>query len=409
MAAEINLATGAANVISQQKLDVLRWDPQSAILTVSQSSRHNDTRPRLGYYRKAETGWTKIPPTQMPTETPTPTLKISEGLNEPWKLVVEDPHTQEKRLVYDPNPDLLTTRKLARETLIHWQTRAGSQWVGGLYWPIDRVEGRRYPLVIQTHGFSPDRFWPDGFSTSGYAAQPLAGAGVFVLQIGGPERMSQTERQPEREGLVAQEGVEAGIDYLAGLGLIDRTKVGLQGFSRSGYHVLYFLTHSNCPLATATVTDSVNYSYVSYLLFPQVINSFNRINGGAPFGSSMQTWLERAPGFNLNHVSAPLLLTALGGVGGLLSAWEPYAGLLAQGKPAELVYIPDAKHEIVRPWERFTSQQGAVDWFRFWLQDYERNEPVAEAVETREDLRKQYDRWHKLREMRDANAADGRH
>src|SRR6185437_3215099 len=114
-----------------------------------------------------------------------------------------------------------------------------------------------------------------------------------------------------------------------------------------------------------------------------------------------RTWLQRAPGFNLDHVTAPLRLTALGspegGPDSVFGEWEMFAGLLLQGKPAELVYIPGAAHEIIKPWERMTSQQqGTVDWYRFWLQGYERTEPIAEIHETAEELAAQYTRWKKL-------------
>jgi hypothetical protein len=108
--------------------------------------------------------------------------------------------------------------------------------------------------------------------------------------------------------------------------------------------------------------------------------------GGPPVGASLALWMQRAPGFNLDHVTAPLLLTALQPFS-LLEEWEPYAGLLLQGKPAELVYIPDGEHILTKPWERFTSQQGAVDWFRFWLQGAERDDAPAG----------EYARWRAMR------------
>ena len=126
-------------------------------------------------------------------------------------------------------------------------------------------------------------------------------------------------------------------------------------------------------------------------------------NGGPPFGAALKTWLERAPGFNLDRVHTPVQLTALSDPVSLLAEWEPYAGLLLQGKPSELKFIPDAVHTIERPWELFTSQQGSVDWFRFWLQGYERTEPVIDAEETSQTLAEQYARWHKLREMQQAS------
>ena len=53
-----------------------------------------------------------------------------------------------------------------------------------------------------------------------------------------------------------------------------------------------------------------------------------------------------------------------------------------------MIYFPDGTHIHRRPQERLESQQGNVDWMRFWLQDYEDPDPAKHA---------QYQRWQKLR------------
>ena len=414
MTAEIDVRTGALHVIARKQLGIVNWDPRGFVTAKEQCSKC-DSAP-IEYYRKTVSGWVEVSAAKMPAKMLVPAMKVEQGPNEPWKLIVVDPRTQGKHLVYDPNPGLAEKRRLARVTSIQWRSEAGVPWGGMLYWPVDYSEGTRYPLVIQTHGKRSDEFAPDGFSTTGYAAQALAGSGIFVLQIGYASQKfaekNELDKKPEREGAYQQEGVEGAIDHLDGLGLIDRAKIGMQGFSLTSYYVLYFLVHSNYLLASATVADGIDYGYVQYLFFAhgRSEEDYHAHNGGAPFGPPLISWLDRAPGFNLDRIRTPLQLTALGhgetsGLVGLLQEWEPFAGLLAQGKPAELVYIPDGAHELVKPWERFTSQQNCtVDWYRFWLQGYERSAPVAEAGETKEDLKGQYARWHKLRDTRDANA-----
>jgi hypothetical protein len=73
----------------------------------------------------------------------------------------------------------------------------------------------------------------------------------------------------------------------------------------------------------------------------------------------------------------------------LLAEWETYSSLQAQGKPVTLIYFPDGDHVLQRPLERMASQQGNVDWFRFWLMDEEDSDP-AKGV--------QYQRWRALRD-----------
>jgi hypothetical protein len=193
------------------------------------------------------------------------------------------------------------------------------------------------------------------------------------------------------EAPFVQDVYEGAIDALDRSGLIDRTKVGMQGFSRTCFYTLYFLTHSSYPIAAADIADGVDYSYFQSLAF---MADADKINGGRPWGSTQAAWLERAAGFRLDRVTAPLRVTALGAAS-LLEEWEPYAGLRLQGKPAELVYIPDGSHILVKPWERLTSQQGVLDWWRFWLQDFEDPDPAKAE---------QYARWHRLRAERDSTA-----
>ena len=68
-----------------------------------------------------------------------------------------------------------------------------------------------------------------------------------------------------------------------------------------------------------------------------------------------------------------------------------------QGKPVDLIYIPSGQHILQKPLERLASQQGNVDWFRFWLQGYQQPNPEDPD---------QYKRWEDLR--RNPSAADSR-
>ena len=73
--------------------------------------------------------------------------------------------------------------------------------------------------------------------------------------------------------------------------------------------------------------------------------------------------------------------------------WEPYAGLHYLKKPVELDLINTDEHVITNPVERMASQGLSVDWFRFWLQEYEDSDP------TKAD---RYKRWRALKTMQAA-------
>ena len=113
--------------------------------------------------------------------------------------------------------------------------------------------------------------------------------------------------------------------------------------------------------------------------------------GAPPFGEGLQQWLKRSPGFNLDKVNTPLLVVGEGPLS-LLSMWEPYAGLHHLQKPVDVIMLNTDEHVLTNPAVRLASQGGLVDWFRFWLQDYEDPDPKK---------KEQYERWRGLKKMQE--------
>jgi dipeptidyl aminopeptidase/acylaminoacyl peptidase len=411
MTAEVNLVTGDISLVTQQEgLGLLSWDSVSKtiVLQIPDTGERGRAAARIAFRKGEDSRWSALPAVTARKAATVATLQVVEGINEPWKLGLIDPKTRRMRTIYDPNGPALSSRRLARETQAKWTTHQGAELEAGIYWPLDYVPGRRYPVVIQTHGFREERFSPDGYATSGYAAQPMAAAGILVVQA--QRTIKGTLSWDDlREGERTRSAFESVIDYLDGLGLIDRNRVALQGYSRSCYHELYFLTHSPYPIKAAICTDGIDAGYLSELIFDpsaqRLAIDYADLNGGSPFGATLKTWMELSPGFNLDRVTAPVQLVCLGEAGysvpgaAVLAEWQTFAGLHMLDKPVELLFLPTADHNVMKPWDRFASQQDAVDWFRFWLQGYERTEPVIDAQETTQSLGDQYTRWRKLREQ----------
>jgi hypothetical protein len=78
--------------------------------------------------------------------------------------------------------------------------------------------------------------------------------------------------------------------------------------------------------------------------------------------------------------------------------WQPYGGLRYLHKPVDLIMLNTDEHVLTNPAVRLASQGGSVDWFRFWLQDYEDPDPAKKD---------QYERWRGLKEMQEENDAKG--
>jgi hypothetical protein len=120
---------------------------------------------------------------------------------------------------------------------------------------------------------------------------------------------------------------------------------------------------------------------------PPLAGAYDAVYGAGPFGNGLDTWINKAPGFRLDRIQTPLRIEAINPES-VLGEWEIYASLRMQKKPVDLIYFPNGRHILQKPLERLASQQGSVDWFRFWLQGYEDPDPAKAA---------QYHRWEKLR------------
>lgn len=369
--------------ITNRPLVVQQWRGTTGTLILQE--REKEAAASVAYH-KLDSIWHELPPGESPVGVTSCEVVLEEDLNTPPQLYLVNPAQKRKTLLLDLNPQFRGL-SLGKVTVFRWRGTDGHEMVGGLYLPPDYRPSLRYPLVIQTHGFDEGRFWIDGPFTSAFAAQPLVGKGIVVLQIGRSVESGQhtNATNTTEEGPREMAAYEGAIDELSRQGLIDREQVGIIGFSRTAYKVGYTLTHSRYHFAAATLADGFEGGYVNYVLFQGADSVW--VNGGLPSGDSLGLWLKRSPGFNLDKVTAPVRIEEYA-YGSLLGGWEWYSGLSFRNKPVELIWIPFGTHMLVKPWERLVSQQGNVDWFDYWLQGRSDPDPAK---------RTQYERWETLR------------
>jgi dipeptidyl aminopeptidase/acylaminoacyl peptidase len=306
------------------------------------------------------------------------------------RLTASDKSNGRESTLLDLNPQFRNLSfGVVRE--ITWKSNDGRDIRGGLYLPPNYVQGARYPLIIQTHGWDADEFWIGGPFSTAFVAQPLANKGFVVLQvgIGGGRNAEQDYKSLGTPEEMPREvaSYEGAIDYLDHAGFIIRDKVGIIGFSRTCLHVKSALTHSKYNFAAAIVADGFDGGYFQYILWGD--SEDYGIYGTPPFGKGLDMWFKESPSFNLDKVHTPLLVQAIG-PSSVLGQWEWFSGLSKLGKPVDMIYFPKGVHELVKPWERMASQQGTVDWFGFWLKNEE--DPTPAKAE-------QYRRWRELAKL----------
>lgn len=162
------------------------------------------------------------------------------------------------------SPERLTTsnawlaeRELARQETIRYQARDGLEIEGVLIWPLDYVEGERYPLILAAHG-GPESHFTDGWMSS-YAlpGQHAAGKGYFMFY---PNYRGSTGRGVEftatSQGRPAAEEFDDlvdGVDHLIDQGRVDGDRVGITGGSYGGYASAWAATYYTERFAAAVM------------------------------------------------------------------------------------------------------------------------------------------------------------
>src|SRR6185312_11905968 len=121
-------------------------------------------------YRKGPDGvWRpfQIDETIGESDTPKLQVQVRQTLNDPPTLVAK--LERKTAVIWDPNPQLANVQ-LAAVGIYQWKDSEGRSWRGGLFKPTNYQRGGRYPLVIQTHGFTESRFIPSGVFPTAFAA-----------------------------------------------------------------------------------------------------------------------------------------------------------------------------------------------------------------------------------------------
>lgn len=303
---------------------------------------------------------------------------------------------------------------LAQPTEVEWTTPEGMNLNGILLLPPGYNKAERYPLVIHTKPFAQSFICSFGHFPS-FAPQPIADAGIMYLAPGSLGHKAATTPEqnladylpkgyPGKLSEVAfnMEAWDGAVKTLSEKGLVDPKRVGIIGFSRTGWYTEFILAHSKTHYRAATVTDNVQYSLGEYWFARDAgtMKEFESTYGGPPYGKTLKNWLDYSVSFNLDKIHTPILMEEMGYgfplssnphliPDTLVTPSEVFSGLNRLGKPVELYFYPNEDHTPDDPQARLATMQRNLDWYRFWLQDYERPNPEDPL---------QYTRWEKMRE-----------
>jgi dipeptidyl aminopeptidase/acylaminoacyl peptidase len=266
----------------------------------------------------------------------------------------------------------------------------GDAW-GRLYLPSGYVRGRQYPLVI-TQYYSLPGF--DASTGDEVPILPLTEHGIAVFAMHSLE-LSQVSTTGNVQMEVSRlqrpmDGAEWITRKLIGEGIVDSHRVGLTGLSYGAQIAMYSLWKSKmfCAISVASAAEEPT---VYVQAGPSQSSAFERRGFPRADATNLDPWRELWVGLNMNMALPPILFQSSDGEQAItLPTWFR---LRHANKPVEWYVYPNEGHMKRSPANKWWIFQRNLDWFRFWLQDYE--DPAPEKGE-------QYNRWRELRKVSEA-------
>ncbi|NNM33853.1 MAG: S9 family peptidase [Gemmatimonadetes bacterium] len=277
---------------------------------------------------------------------------------------------------------------LPRVEAIQWAGADGVEVEGLLYYPLDYLEGQRYPLVVQTHGgpASSDRF---RFPSSHNYETVLTGLGYFVLK---PNYRGSTGYGDEfLRNMVgnyfdqAHLDVMAGVDHLIAQGLVDETQMAKMGWSAGGHMTNKIITHTDRFKAASSGAGAAN--WVSMYAQSDVRIYRTPWFGTTPWeeGANIDQYWQDSPLREAWKVSTPTLFL----VGEedarvpMPQSVEMYRALRHNDVPTHLYVAPRQGHGWRELRHRLYKANVELDWFEQWVRDREWTWEEAPGPENR--------------------------
>jgi dipeptidyl aminopeptidase/acylaminoacyl peptidase len=227
-------------------------------------------------------------------------------------------------------------------------------------------------------------------------AYARAGLGVFVVDR--PEDMDLLQRvaddtEIEREnwqGLKERRDIVAalnrGVDILVDRGDVDPHRIGISGLSDGAATTAYAIGHSH-RFRAASMSGGSWEPILFYMSSPAARAELATYGMGAPGSADDRNWDGISLTRNAAAIDTPLLIQSADREIGMYL--QPLATLQTLHKPVEAYIFSDEYHVMWQPQHRMAMYERNLDWFRFWLQNYEDPDPAKHD---------QYLRWRAMRE-----------
>ncbi|MCA1586944.1 MAG: S9 family peptidase [Acidobacteria bacterium] len=261
--------------------------------------------------------------------------------------------------------------KIARQERLTWKGQDGQTVEGLLYYPTDYVAGRKYPLIVATHGgpAASDRF---GFANE---VQVYAGKGYAVLRPNyrGSTGYGDAFLRDMVKGYFKQAHLDVmtGADAVIAMGLADPDKMVKMGWSGGGHMTNKIVTFTDRFKAASSGAGAANWISMSAQSDHREFRT--PWFGGTPWqkNAPIDLYWDHSPLKDVANVKTPTMFL----VGQddprvpMPQSVEMHRALKYNGVPTKLWVAPREGHGWTELRHRLFKLQVEMEWFEKWLFD----------------------------------------
>jgi dipeptidyl aminopeptidase/acylaminoacyl peptidase len=294
----------------------------------------------------------------------------------------------------------LKSKPIVKSEILRWTGYNGDEVNGILYYPENYEKGKQYPLVLSIHGgpsgVDSDR-WRERWSTY---PQIIAQRGAFVLKPNyhGSSHHGQEFVESIKKNYYEPEMVDitSGIDVLVEKGMVDRSNLGVMGWS-NGAILATMLTVRYPDMFKVACPGAGDVNWTSDFGTCRFGVSFDQSYfGGAPWDdvdgkSYNEAYIVKSPLFELEKVKTPTIIFHGSEDRSVPrdQGWEYYRALQQLNQTAvRFLWFPGQPHglgKITHQMRKMEEELAWIDRYLFGKED-EKNEalkdesPLAMAI-----------------------------
>jgi len=296
------------------------------------------------------------------------------------------------RRLTDSNPWLAEV-ELARQEVVRYSARDGLEIEGVLVYPLNYVEGQRYPLILNVHG-GPESHYSNGWLTS-YAspAQHAAAEGYFTFfqnYRGSTGRgVDFSQLSFGRPAMEEFDDLIDGVDHLIERGMVDGDRVGITGGSYGGYATAWGATQYTERFAAAVMNVGLS-NQIAAFGTSDIPWEFNLVHLGKWPWEDWDLFQQASPLYHVEKAQTPILILH----GDADPRVDPtqsrmfyrFLKLQDEGPPVRLVLYPGEGHGNRRAASRYDYSLRLMRWMNHYLKGEGGDPPPYQVEYGLEDL-----------------------